>query len=130
MVLEHVANDAGRLVVPRPILDPYGLGGGDLDVRDVLVGPQRLEDRVRRAKDEDVLDGLLSDVVIDPVDLMLRERAEDHLREGLRRREVVSEGLLDDRAPPRAGVHVGHLGADVALGELLDDRREDPGRDR
>ena len=55
VVLEHVANDARFLVVLAALLDADGLGRRDLHVRDALPVPERLEDRVREAEHEDVL---------------------------------------------------------------------------
>ena len=53
----------------------------DLDVVDELAVPDRLEDPVREAKGEHVLDRLLAEVVVDPEDLLLGEVAADQLRE-------------------------------------------------
>jgi hypothetical protein len=49
--------------------------------RDAVAVPDRLEDGVREAEDEDVLDRLFTQVVIDPVDLRLVEPAVDELIE-------------------------------------------------
>ena len=86
MVLEHVANDARVLVVPGPVSDADRLRHRDLDVVDVAVVPERLEDAVGETQDEDVLDRLLPEVVVDPVDLPL---AEDGLQ--LRRSAALPE---------------------------------------
>ena len=75
VVLHHVAQRAGLLVVARAGADPFLLGHGDLDVVDVLLVPERLEDRVAEPHDHDVLDGLLAEVVVDPEDLSLVEDA-------------------------------------------------------
>ena len=71
MVLEHVAQGAGLVVVVGPVLDAERLGDGDLNVVDVIAVPDRLEDRVGEAEDHDVLDGLFAQVVVDAVDLGL-----------------------------------------------------------
>src|SRR5260221_589797 len=100
---------AGLLVVRAALLDAEGLGDRDLHVVDVLAVPDRLEDAVREAQHEDVLDGLLAEVVVDAKDLVLRERALQLLVEADGAREVVAERLLDH--DPR--VHV--LGAAALL---------------
>ncbi len=74
VVLHHVAQRAGALVVSGPRADAFGLGDGDLHVVDVLLIEQRLEDAVREAQDQDVLDGFLAEIVIDAIDLPLVER--------------------------------------------------------
>ena len=74
MVLDDVARHAGLLVELAAPLDADLLGDGDLHVVDVLAVPERLEDAVGEAEDEEVLDRLLAEVVIDAEDLALVER--------------------------------------------------------
>ena len=81
VVLEHVAEAAGFLVVPAPMLHAQRLGGRDLNVIDVLTIPDRLDDRVGKPKGEDVLDGVLPEIVIDPIDLFLVKGPFDRLAE-------------------------------------------------
>ena len=67
---------------------------------DHLAVPDRLEDPVGEAQDEHVLDRLLAEVVVDPVDLALVEvRAQERVQLP-RARRVVAERLLDDQARP------------------------------
>ena len=70
----------GLLVVAGARADAFLFGHRDLHVVDVLLVEQRLEDAVGEAEDQDVLDGLLAEVVIDAVDLALVE----HLRRSRR----------------------------------------------
>ena len=77
VVLEDVADRARLLVERGAALDPDRLGDGDLDVVDELAVPDRLEDPVREPQREQVLDGLLAEVVVDPEDLALVEVAVD-----------------------------------------------------
>src|SRR5205823_11969288 len=72
--------------------------------------PHRLEDAVGEAEDEDVLDRLLAEVVIDPIDLLLREDAGDLAVERPRALQVAAERLLDDDAGP-AALHAGEAGS-------------------
>ena len=74
---------------------------------DVAAVPQWLEDAVAEAEGQDVLHGFLAQVMIDAVNLLLRE---DGVQLGVERTgagEVVAEGLLDHDAPPPAGVYPG-----------------------
>ena len=73
VVLHHVAQRAGAFVVARAPLDADGLGRGDLHVIDVAPVPDRLEHAVGEAEHQQVLDGLLAEVVIDAEDLRLVE---------------------------------------------------------
>ncbi len=71
MVLDHVDEGTGFVVVAGPALDAEGLVEGDLDSCDVLVGPDRLEDAVGEADAEDVLGRLLVQEVVDAEDRRL-----------------------------------------------------------
>ena len=80
MVLDDVPRHAGLLVELAAALDADLLGDGDLHVVDVLAVPERLEDAVREAEDEEVLDRLLAEVVIDPEDLRSSKCSRDERR--------------------------------------------------
>ena len=69
MVRHHVAQRAGAFVVAAARFHPDRFGRRDLYVIDVVPIPQRLENAVREAKGEDVLNGLFAEVVVDPIDL-------------------------------------------------------------
>ena len=102
VVLHDVAECAGGLVEGAAAFDADGFGGGDLDVVDVVAVPDVLEDAVGEAEDEDVLHGLLAEVVVDAEDLIFVEDLVDLVVEGAGGFEVVAEGLLDDDADPGA----------------------------
>ena len=123
MVLDHVARRAGLLVEGAALLDADRLGHRDLHVVDVAAVPERLEDPVPEPEDHQVPDGLLAQVVIDPVDLRLAEDLADLAIEPLRRVEVAAERLLDDDPAPAAAVD---LVIEAAPPELADDRAERP----
>ena len=127
VVLEHVAQHAGLVVVIAAALDLDLLGDGDLHVIDVIVVPQRLEQRVGEAENEDVLHRVLAEIMIDAIDLVLAEHVAEKLIERPRGSEIVAERLFDDEAPPTVGrglaVHAGRA-------ELLDDGRHQFRTDR
>ena len=103
MVLHHVPQGAGALVVAGPVFDPHRFSGGDLDVGDVVAVPDRLEDRVGEAHHQDVLDRFLAQVVVDAEDLALLGAGLHHLVELLGAAVVATEGLLDHH-PAALGV--------------------------
>src|SRR5262245_33139670 len=88
---------------------------------DVLLIEQRLEDAVREAHHEDVLDGFLSEVVVDPVDLLLGEYRRQRVVDKLRRFEASADRFFDDKTI----VGPDHAGST----ELLDCWREQRRRD-
>ena len=105
MVLHNVANHARALVIRAARLDPNLLGHRDLHAVNIPPVPDRLEDPVRKAKDQDVLDRLLSQIVVDAIKLVLVEVLVDVLVQAPGRLQVAAKGLLDDHPGPcsRAG---------------------------
>ena len=71
VVLNHVAHNARRFVVAAASFDADRLGVGQLHVIYVLAIPQRLEDAVGEAKDEQVLDSLFAEIMVDAINLLL-----------------------------------------------------------
>src|SRR3954454_7690372 len=125
MVLDQVTQRAGVVVVARTAFERNLLRRRYLDVVHVRAVPDRFEDAVREAQHQRVLDRLLAEVVVDPVDLLLVEHRQQGVVEVQRRREVVAERLLDDdaRLGPLALAHPG-------LPQLLGDRLEELRRHR
>ena len=120
MVLHHVAQRAGRIVIVPRRLDTQRLGDRDLHVIDMVAVPDRLEQAVGEAQHQDVLHRLLAQIVVDAENLILAENAEQLSIELPRRGEVGAERLLDDDAPPGA---VG-LARQPQLAEMAADRRK------
>ena len=120
MVLHHVAQRPDALVEPAPPFDAELLGHGDLHAAHVVAVPDRLEERVGEPEHQQVLDGLLAQVVVDPEDVGLGEPPVEQGVELLGRGQVAPERLLDHH--PRA------LGEALA-GQALDHGREGAGRD-
>ena len=98
MILEHVAEHAGGVVIAAAAAHLYLLGHGDLHVVDVAAVPDRFEDRVGEPEREDVLHRLLAEVVIDAKHLTFVEYAVQMFVEGPGRGEVGAERLLHDDA--------------------------------
>ena len=56
------------IVVARATLKPYGFVPDNVDALDLVAAPDGLEDSVGELEPEDVLNGLLVQEVIDPID--------------------------------------------------------------
>ncbi len=67
----HVTQGAGVFVETATGFHADGFGGGDLHVVDVMVVPERFEQAVGKAADENVLHCISAQVMIDAVDLLL-----------------------------------------------------------
>ena len=110
MVLDHVAQGPGLVVVGATVLDPHRLRHGDLHVVDEVPVPDRLEEGVGEAQGQDVLHGLLAQVVVDAVDLALGEEPRQQAVQFPGRGQVAAERLLHhDAAGPGLPVEPGLL---------------------
>ena len=122
VVLHDVAQSAGFFVEIAPLFYADRLRHGDLDVVDVIARPQGLEYGVGKTQRQDVLDGLFTEVVVDPVNLVL---VEDVVQGGVELAgsgQVAAERLFDHEAGKTAALwpvetHLperpGHFGEDV-----------------
>ncbi len=106
MVDDDVAQRADRVVEVAAVLDAEALGHGDLDAREVLAAPERLEHRVREAQVDDLLEPHLPEVVVDPEELRLVDVLVQLGGELARGGAVVAERLLDDDARVRRQARV------------------------
>ncbi len=125
MVLDHVAQAAALLVIAGARFDPDLFGDGDLDVVDEIAVPDRLEDGVGEALHEQVLYGLLAEVVVDAENLRFVEHARQLLVQGLGAGEVATERFFDDALRLVALPEVAR--GQAAGAEVLDDRGEHVG---
>ena len=121
MVLDHVPDRSGLLVERPAPLQAEPFRHRDLDRPDVVPVPDRLEEGVREAEVDQVLHGVLAEIMVDPEDPFFVEAAVENPAQPPGRREVASERFLDD--DPRALVAAGVV-------EPPDDRAEERGRDR
>src|SRR5437879_12407394 len=69
MVLNHIAESPGLLVVGPAMLDAEIFGNGNLNVLDGVAFPERYKNRVREAERQELLHRLFAEVMIDAVDL-------------------------------------------------------------
>src|SRR5258708_37439574 len=100
MILQYVANCARLFVEWPPALDAYTLGGSNFNVINVIPVPNRPEDAVAETKDQDVLYRVLTQIVIDTEDLVLREDRINIVVQLARRFDVGAEGVLNNHANP------------------------------
>ncbi len=96
MVLEHVPQDPGGLVITRAGAHPQVLRGRDLHVIHVAAVPNGFKDRIGETHDQKVLHRFLAQVMVDAVDLAFLEDFLHFAVEFFGRSQVVPEGFLDD----------------------------------
>src|SRR5450631_1169832 len=121
VVLDDVADGARLLVEPSAPLDAEALRHRDLHALDVVPVPDRLEERVGKPEQQEVLHRLLAEVVIDPEDRRFVESGVQRPVERPRRRQIAAERLLDHQPGPLGG---------AAIGQPTDHCPEDTGGNR
>jgi len=104
MVLEHVAQDAGLVVVTPAPSDIDCFHDADLHAFDIGPVPDWLEHGVGEAEEEDVLRGLFAQIMVDAVNLLFVQGSMQVVVQFLGAGEIVTEGLFDDHPPPAAAV--------------------------
>lgn len=102
MILHHVAHGAGSVVVFSPVSHAEGFGSPYFHPVDVVPVPQRLEDSVRKTQYQNVLDGFLPQIVVDPVYLALGEYSSEQSVQSARRLQIAAERFFDDDPAPSA----------------------------
>ena len=100
VILQHVAAHAGGVVIARARFHAHRLGHRDLHVIDVVAIPDRLEDGVGKAEDDQVLHGFFAQIVIDAIDLFFGKDVMHLLIQRHGRLQIAPEGFLDDEARP------------------------------
>jgi hypothetical protein len=125
VVLHHIAQSTRLFVVAGARAHALLFRDRDLDVVHVLLVEQRLEDAVREAHHQDVLNGFLAQVVIDPVDLPFVEDLRQCVVDRARAVQIVADRFFDDQ-PCERPVAAGALACDeAALVQLFHRRREE-----
>ena len=81
MVLHHVAQRAGLVVVTGTAFEADGFGHRDLHMVDMGGVPERLVERVGKAQRHQVLHRLLAEIVVDAEDLLFLEDLADRVVE-------------------------------------------------
>ncbi len=132
VVLDHVPRRADAVVVAGPAADADVLGHGDLHVVHITAVPDRLVQLVGEAQRQDVLDGFLAQVVVDPEHRVRGEHGTERLVERAGARQVVPERLLDHHPPPWPRLPRGWLrrGGQPGPLQLGDHHREELRRHR
>ncbi|GBC90332.1 hypothetical protein HRbin14_01067 [bacterium HR14] len=103
MVLHHIAQGARLIVVAGAPLQPGGLRRGNLHMLHMVAVPQRLQQQVRKPKHENVLNGLLAQVVVNPENLLFAPVGAYLLIQSASAFNIVAEGLLDHQSAIAVG---------------------------
>ena len=96
MILKHISQDTGLVIViaSSPHLDLFG--NGDLNMIDIVAVPNRLKNGVPKAEHQHILDRFFTEVVIDSVDLIFTKGLVDRFVELFCGRRIGAEWFLDN----------------------------------
>ena len=100
MVLHHVTERTGLVVIASPLADTDRFADADFDRFDVVTVPQGLPNGVGETEREQVLNRFLAQIVIDSIDLILAQVLAQHEIEPLRGAQVGPKWFFDDDPPP------------------------------
>ena len=100
MILYHVAHYAGFVVVAAAVFNGYRLGDGNPHIVDVVAIPDRLKYGIRKPKDQQVLNHMLSKVVVNAKHLSLIKEVSNETVKFNSRLEIVAKWLFDDHSAP------------------------------
>jgi hypothetical protein len=101
VILDHVAQGAGFLVIAATRAHALAFAHGDLDMIHCVPRPQPLKDCVREPEHQDVLHRLLPQIVVNAQDLALMHVARQRGAEPLGGGKILSEWLSTDALPER-----------------------------
>src|SRR5690625_5521949 len=96
MTLDHVSQRAYTFIITGAPIHTELFGDRNLHPLHVAPIPETLEDGIRESKNEQVLDGLLPQIMIDPIDLFLAKILVDDTVEFDGTIEIVTKVLLYD----------------------------------
>ena len=122
VVLHHVADGAGMVVIFAAPAHAHGFGNRDLDMVDILRVPQRLEQDIGETHGHQVLDRFLAQIMVDAIDLVFAEMPRQRGVQFARGRKVAAKGLFHH--DPAVGI------GDAVIGQSLGDIAEKRGGDR
>lgn len=95
--------------------DTVGFGNADLHVIDIGPIPDRFADRIRKTEYQEILDGFLAEVVIDPIDVELLKRPVQRFVHTPSARMIAAKRLFEHGSHPATGP----LNAKPAIPEAL-----------
>jgi len=100
VILDHVTDEAGLVVVPSSAFHTNGFRDGNLDMIDIVLVPDRLQHAISKTEHQHILHCLFAQIVIDAVDLVFVEM---HLNGAIEQAggiEIMTKGLFDNHAAP------------------------------
>src|SRR6476661_7286218 len=126
MVRDHVPKCPSRFVITGSAADAESFCNGDLHVVDEIAVPDRLENAVAEAEDQDVLNRFFSKIMVDPIDLPFAEQSQKIVVQLFSGFQVAAKGLFENEPSPIAVL----LFPEAVLDDFSGDICEQVWRDR
>lgn len=98
MVLDHVPQGTGVVIVAAPGFNAQPFSQGNLDIFNRVGVPNPLKQGVAKTQGQDILHHFLTQVVVDPEDLVFSKRIADLLVQDFRAGQVSPEWLFNHQA--------------------------------
>jgi len=86
------------VIITAPVLYPQGFRNGNLYMINIVAIPNRFKDGVGKPEHEDILNGFLTEIMIDAVDSGLFKTMSDRLVEGNRGCQIPAERFFHHQA--------------------------------
>ncbi|MNO35632.1 hypothetical protein D3C76_256860 [compost metagenome] len=115
VVLDHVTQLPGLVEIAPAPFDPDFLGHGDFHVGDGVLVPLGFKQAVGKAQGDQVLNGFLAQVMVDPVDPVFGKILRHRIIDPPRRRQVMADRLLQNRPGTFGQAYFGQVFADRAV---------------
>jgi hypothetical protein len=100
MIRNHVAQSARRIIITTARFDADLFSDRNLHVIDIISVPDRLENAVAKAENQNILHGFLAEIMIDAENLIfLKDRAQFFIQ-SFSRFQIAPERFFKNETPP------------------------------
>src|SRR5262249_51513155 len=100
MVLEHIPQHPGSIIITGPAAQPHLLRDSYLDVVDIVPIPQWFKDSIGKTKNQQVLNCLFTQVMVNAVNLAFLKNFVYLAVQFGGRGQVMAKRLFNDDPPP------------------------------
>ncbi|CAI8418180.1 MAG: Uncharacterised protein [Hyphomonas sp. TMED17] len=98
MVLNHIAQRSGLVVIVGPPFEAEIFSHSDLDMINCIAVPERLEQRVGKPQNHKVLNSFFAEIVIDPINLVFGKYGGNAFINFARRVEIGADRFFQNQS--------------------------------
>ncbi len=122
MILHHVAQGAGLVIITGPFLHPHGFSHRHLHMLNIAAMPQRLEQRIGKTQGHQVLHRLLAEIMVNTENLLFGKNRAHGIVDRIGRGQIMANRLFHH--------HAGKRPVQPGSPQILADRAKKPRRHR